>query len=115
MTSFSFSVLNFTKSKGVAFPGVGDPMGAAMSIAAGISSFLGTRLFTRALEAGGSVGMVSAVTGSYPAVAFVLSVAMLGENIQTNKVAGLFLALASAVAFSMEPEAPTEEEKIKAG
>ena len=71
----------------------------------GIFTYIGGLLYTTALSNGGSVGLVSAITASYPSIAFVLSVVLLGDEVAPNKIAGLVFAIASAAAFAYEPAA----------
>lgn len=65
-----------------------------------IASVMATFYLGDALERGGSASSVSIVTGSYPALAYVLSVVLGLEKLDFIKVLGVFLAMGSCYCFS---------------
>ena len=79
-------------------------LGAALALLAGLSTFFGTKLYGLALEAGVDSSVVAAVSGAYPAMAFVLLAALGMEKVNAMKLLGTALAVASTVAFAMSGE-----------
>ncbi|MFA6636748.1 MAG: EamA family transporter [Candidatus Omnitrophota bacterium] len=73
-----------------------EPRSAALLILAGfVASFLAQIAFYHALRAG-DVSRVVPVAGAYPLIAFILGVALLGENITLSKAAGMFFVICGA-------------------
>jgi len=67
----------------------------ALSLAgAGLLGLVGYLAFYRALEYGGAVGMVSAISATYGGVTTVLAVAVLGEHLAVLGALGVALAVA---------------------
>jgi len=77
---------------------------------AGMLGLLGYLAFYRALEYGGAVGLVSAISATYGGVTTVLAVAVLGEHLGAAGVAGVVLAVAGiALAAARPATAPVVE------
>jgi drug/metabolite transporter (DMT)-like permease len=75
------------------FAGVG--IGVALGlIGSGLLGLLGYLAFYRALEHGGAVGLVSAISATYGGVTTVLAVAALGEHLGIGGAIGVVLAVA---------------------
>jgi drug/metabolite transporter (DMT)-like permease len=76
----------------------------ALSLAgAGILGLLGYLAFYRALEYGGGVGLVSAISATYGGVTTVLAVALLGEHLGVVGAAGVVLAVAGIALAAARP------------
>jgi drug/metabolite transporter (DMT)-like permease len=48
----------------------------------------------------GSAALTTSVVGMYPAIAAILGVVFLGEELKGNEILGVLLALASGAAFA---------------
>ena len=76
----------------------------ALSLAgAGLLGLLGYLAFYRALEYGGAVGLVSAISATYGGVTTVLAVAVLGERISAIGALGVVLAVAGIALAAARP------------
>ena len=76
-------------------------------VAAGLLGLLGYLAFYRALEYGGAVGLVSAISATYGGVTTVLAVAVLGEHLGVTGAVGVALAVAGiALAAARSRRAP---------
>lgn len=79
-------------------------------VAAGLLGLLGYLAFYRALEYGGAVGLVSAISATYGGVTTVLAVAVLGEHLGVTGAVGVMLAVAGiALAAARSRRAPVPE------
>ncbi|HEX7993209.1 MAG TPA: EamA family transporter [Streptosporangiaceae bacterium] len=86
------------------FAGVG--AGVALSlVGAGLLGLLGYLAFYRALEYGGAVGLVSAISATYGGVTTVLAVAVLGEHLGVLGTIGVVLAVAGIALAAARPTA----------
>ncbi|HEX5189594.1 MAG TPA: DMT family transporter [Streptosporangiaceae bacterium] len=78
----------------------------ALSLAgAGLLGLLGYLAFYRALEYGGAVGLVSAISATYGGVTTVLAVTVLGEHLGATGAAGVVLAIAGIALAAARPAA----------
>ena len=75
-------------------------LGASLSISAGLLAFTAGSFFSAALSTGDG-STVAAISGSYPAISFLINVALGFETISNMKLLGLAFALASTACFSM--------------
>jgi len=73
---------------------------AAVLAGAGLLGLLGYLTFYRALEYGGAVGLVSAISATYGGVTTVLAVWLLGEHLGAYGTAGVVLAVAGVAMAS---------------
>jgi drug/metabolite transporter (DMT)-like permease len=73
---------------------------AAVLAGAGLLGLLGYLTFYRALEYGGAVGLVSAISATYGGVTTVLAVWLLGEHLGAYGTAGVALAVAGVAMAS---------------
>ena len=81
----------------------------ALSLAgAGLLGLLGYLAFYRALEYGGAVGLVSAISATYGGVTTVLAVAVLGEHLGVAGAVGVALAIAGIATAAARPAAAAE-------
>ena len=80
--------------------------GATFALLAGLSTFIAGKFYAAAVAPpqNGANSVVAAISGAYPAMAFVISAALGLEKVNAMKVLGAVLAVASVVAFSMSPE-----------
>ncbi len=84
--------------------------GVAVSLAgAGLLGLLGYLAFYRALEYGGGVGLVSAISATYGGVTTVLAVAVLGEHLGVPGAAGVVLAVAGIALAAARPAVGPDE------
>jgi drug/metabolite transporter (DMT)-like permease len=84
------------------FAGVG--AGVAVSlVGAGLLGLLGYLAFYRALEYGGAVGLVSAISATYGGVTTVLAVAALGEHLGVPGAIGVVLAVSGIALAAARP------------
>lgn len=89
------------------FAGVG--LGAGLSLAgSGLLGLLGYLAFYRALEYGGAVGLVSAISATYGGVTTVLAVAILGEHLGVAGAIGVVLAVIGIALAAARPPAARE-------
>lgn len=73
-------------------------------VGAGLLGLLGYLTFYRALEYGGAVGLVSAISATYGGITTLLAVIVLGEHIGRSGAAGVVLAVAGvAMASARSP------------
>jgi bacterial/archaeal transporter family protein len=77
------------------------PSGIAFSIANGIVSGLGTLALFAAFRSGGNTGVISVTTSLYPVISVVLALLILREKLTKVQSAGLVLAAAAIVLFSL--------------
>jgi drug/metabolite transporter (DMT)-like permease len=90
------------------FAAVGD--GVALSLAgAGLLGLVGYLTFYRALEYGGAVGLISAISATYGGVTTVLAVALLGERIGALGALGVALAVTGIAMAAARPAAGAED------
>jgi drug/metabolite transporter (DMT)-like permease len=83
----------------------------ALSLAgAGLLGLLGYLAFYRALEYGGAVGLVSAISATYGGVTTVLAVAVLGEHLGVAGAVGVVLAVAGIALAAARTAAKPEPE-----
>ena len=81
----------------------------ALSLAgAGLLGLVGYLTFYRALEYGGAVGLVSAISATYGGVTTVLAVALLGERLGAVGALGVVLAVAGVAMAAARPAAGAE-------
>jgi drug/metabolite transporter (DMT)-like permease len=81
----------------------------ALSLAgAGLLGLLGYLAFYRALEYGGGVGLVSAISATYGGVTTVLAVVLLGERLAGLGAFGVALAVAGIALAAARPATATE-------
>lgn len=73
--------------------------------AAGLLGLVGYLAFYRALEYGGAVGLVSAISATYGGVTTVLAVAVLGERLAGAGAFGVALAVAGVALAAARPAA----------
>jgi drug/metabolite transporter (DMT)-like permease len=84
---------------------------AAALAGAGLLGLLGYLTFYRALEYGGAVGLVSAISATYGGVTTVLAVILLGEHLGAYGTVGVVLAVAGvAMASARAPSSPGSTE-----
>lgn len=76
---------------------------------AGVLGLLGYLAFYRALEFGGAVGLVSAISATYGGVTTVLAVAVLGEHLGVAGAIGVVLAVAGIALAAAHPAASAAE------
>ncbi len=74
--------------------------GFIYTVIAGVSSVLASFSYSDALEKGGSGSAVAVLTGSYPALSYVMSVVAGWEEIKMTKVIGVALAIGSCYCFA---------------
>lgn len=74
----------------------------------GLLGLLGYLAFYRALEYGGAVGLVSAISATYGGVTTVLAVAVLGERISAVGALGVVLAVAGIALAAARPATAAE-------
>jgi drug/metabolite transporter (DMT)-like permease len=85
-------------------------------VAAGLLGLLGYLAFYRALEYGGAVGLVSAISATYGGVTTVLAVAVLGEHLGVTGAVGVVLAVAGiALAAARSRRAPVPDVAVPEG
>jgi uncharacterized membrane protein len=73
-------------------------------VSAGLLGLLGYLTFYRALETGGAVGLISAISATYGGITTVLAVILLGEHIGGSGAAGVVLAVTGvAIASAYAP------------
>jgi drug/metabolite transporter (DMT)-like permease len=72
---------------------------------AGLLGLLGYLTFYRALEYGGAVGLVSAISATYGGITTLLAVIILGEHIGGSGAAGVLLAVIGIAMASASPPA----------
>ena len=90
------------------FAGVG--AGVALSlVGAGLLGLLGYLAFYRALEYGGGVGLVSAISATYGGVTTILAVAVLGEHLGVSGAIGVALAVVGIALAAARPAAGGDE------
>ena len=90
------------------FAGVG--AGVALSlVGAGLLGLLGYLAFYRALEYGGGVGLVSAISATYGGVTTILAVAVLGEHLGVSGAIGVALAVVGIALAAARPAASGDE------
>ena len=75
--------------------------GFIFTIFAGTSSVVASFFMNDALDKGGSGSAVAVITGSYPALSYVLSVILGMETISPVKILGVLLAAGSCYCFSI--------------
>ena len=80
-----------------------DGRAAAGLAGAGLLGLAGYLTFYRALEYGGAVGLVSAISATYGGVTTVLAVLLLGEHLGGYGAAGVALAVAGTAAALARP------------
>jgi uncharacterized membrane protein len=73
--------------------------GAVVAIAAGLLTYVAGKFYSLALQTGDG-STVSAISGAYPAIAFVINVVVGWEDFSGYKFVGLLLAVGSCIAFS---------------
>jgi len=74
-------------------------------VGAGLLGLLGYLTFYRALEYGGAVGLISAISASYGGITTLLAVIVLGENIGGPGAAGVVLAVTGVAMASASSSA----------
>jgi drug/metabolite transporter (DMT)-like permease len=82
---------------------------------AGLLGLLGYLAFYRALEYGGAVGLVSAISATYGGVTTVLAVLVLGEHLGGYGAAGVALAVAGAAAAAARSAGAAEASAVAVG
>lgn len=86
------------------FAGLG--AGVALSlVGAGLLGLLGYLAFYRALEYGGGVGLVSAISATYGGVTTILAVVVLGEHLGVSGAIGVALAVVGIALAAARPAA----------
>jgi drug/metabolite transporter (DMT)-like permease len=88
---------------------------AVVLAGAGLLGLLGYLTFYRALEYGGSVGLVSAISATYGGVTTVLAVILLGEHLGGYGMAGVVLAVAGVAMASARASAAAEAPGVAVG
>jgi drug/metabolite transporter (DMT)-like permease len=83
----------------------------AFLAAAGLLGLVGYLAFYRALEYGGAVGLVSAISATYGGVTTVLAVVILGEHLGWGGALGVALAVAGTAVAAARP-ASSEADSI---
>jgi uncharacterized membrane protein len=91
-----------------------DGQAAAVLAGAGLLGLVGYLAFYRALEYGGAVGLVSAISATYGGVTTVLAVIVLGEHLSAGGAAGVVLAVVG-VALASARTASTQAQPIAVG
>ena len=84
------------------FAGVGTAVALSL-VGAGLLGLLGYLAFYRALEYGGAVGLVSAISATYGGVTTVLAVAALGEHLGVAGAIGVVMAVAGIALAAARP------------
>ncbi|HKR70538.1 MAG TPA: DMT family transporter [Streptosporangiaceae bacterium] len=92
---------------GPSFAGVGLAAGLSL-VGAGLLGLIGYLAFYRALEYGGAVGLVSAISATYGGVTTVLAVAILGEHLGVAGAIGVVLAVIGIALAAARPPAARE-------
>src|SRR5215472_11004398 len=88
----------------------------ALSLAgAGLLGLVGYLTFYRALEYGGAVGLVSAISATYGGVTTVLAVILLGEHLGAYGTVGVALAVAGVAMASAHSPATAEASPVAVG
>ncbi len=82
---------------------------------AGLLGLLGYLAFYRALEYGGAVGLVSAISATYGGVTTALAVLVLGEHLGGYGAAGVVLAVAGVAAASARSRGDSEALPVAVG
>lgn len=75
--------------------------GSLYTVLSCISSVFATFFFGDALQAGGNASSVAVITGSYPAVSYIISVMFGLESINFIKLLGVLLAIGSCYCFAI--------------
>jgi drug/metabolite transporter (DMT)-like permease len=88
---------------------------AAVLAGAGLLGLLGYLTFYRALECGGPVGLVSAISATYGGVTTVLAVILLGEHLGAYGTAGVVLAVAGVAMASARSAATAQAQSVAVG
>ena len=88
---------------------------AAALAGAGLLGLLGYLTFYRALEYGGAVGLVSAISATYGGVTTVLAVILLGEHLGAYGTVGVALAVAGVAMASVHSPATAEASPVAVG
>ena len=88
---------------------------AAILAGAGLLGLLGYLTFYRALEYGGAVGLVSAISATYGGVTTVLAVILLGEHLGVYGTIGVVLAVAGVAMASAYAPATAEAPPVAVG
>jgi drug/metabolite transporter (DMT)-like permease len=88
---------------------------AATLAGAGLLGLLGYLTFYRALEYGGAVGLVSAISATYGGVTTVLAVILLGEHLGAYGTVGVALAVAGVAMASAHSPATAEAPPVAVG
>jgi drug/metabolite transporter (DMT)-like permease len=91
-----------------------DGQAAAVLASAGLLGLVGYLAFYRALEYGGAVGLVSAISATYGGVTTMLAVIVLGEHLSAGGAAGVVLAVVGVAMASARP-ASTQAQPIAVG
>jgi drug/metabolite transporter (DMT)-like permease len=81
-------------------------------VCAGLLGLLGYLTFYRALEYGGAVGLVSAISATYGGITTVLAVIVLGERIGGFGAVGIVLAVAGVAMASARSQGSTEKPPV---
>jgi len=81
-------------------------------VGAGLLGLAGYLTFYRALEYGGAVGMVSAISATYGGITTLLAVIVLGEHLSGFGVAGVVLAVVGVALASARSSGTTEAPQI---
>lgn len=92
-----------------------DGRAAAGLAGAGLLGLAGYLTFYRALEYGGAVGLVSAISATYGGVTTVLAVLLLGEHLGGYGAAGVALAVAGTAAAAAQPPGAAEAAPVAVG
>jgi drug/metabolite transporter (DMT)-like permease len=88
---------------------------AAALAGAGLLGLLGYLAFYRALEYGGAVGLVSAISATYGGVTTTLAVILLGEHLGVYGTAGVVLAVAGVALASARSATTAEAPPVAVG
>jgi uncharacterized membrane protein len=83
-------------------------------VGAGLLGLAGYLTFYRALECGGAVGLVSAISASYGGITTLLAVIVLGEHLSGFGTAGVVLAVAGVAMASARTPSAAETPPIAA-
>jgi uncharacterized membrane protein len=75
--------------------------GAGYALAAGVFTSTGGIWFNKALQAGGAASAVTVISAAYPAVAFIIAVVALGEELTWLKILGAVLTISGAACFAL--------------
>jgi drug/metabolite transporter (DMT)-like permease len=81
-------------------------------VGAGLLGLIGYLTFYRALEYGGPVGLVSAISATYGGITTLLAVIVLGEHIGRAGAAGVVLAVAGVAMASVRPAGSAEQPPV---